>query len=103
MSMIYDTGDRVRIAALFRNQFEQLTDPTEVMVTIKAPSVQSPSENTLTEYRYSLSEVIRGSVGHFYVDVDLNASGVWRFRWTATGDLIAAQEGQLTVRRSHVV
>ena len=72
----------------------ELADPTAVTLKVKNPA------GTTTTYTYALTTVTRDSLGVFSKQVTLDSVGTWRSRWEATGAVIAAQEGALTVRRT---
>jgi len=91
---MYDIGDSLRIQASFYNASTVLTDPTAVSVRIKT------GDRTTTTYVYGVdAEVIKSAVGVYYIDVTVDSSGTWRFRWTGTGAIVQAEEGVFDVRR----
>lgn len=83
----YYVGNLVRISVIFANSVGTAIDPS----VVKA-QVYSPSE-IITTYTYGTDvAVVRDSTGHYHLDVDANAEGVWRYRWYATGTGQAAAE-----------
>lgn len=91
----YDLGDAVRCTALFRNLAGVLFDPTTVSVSVRKP------DGTITTKVYGTdAEVIKTSVGNYYIDVNGNASGNWFYRWFSTGTGQAAAERPFIIRRS---
>lgn len=86
-----DIGDRVRLTASFKDLTEAATDPTAVVCTVRPPSGQ------VTE-----PTVVRVAEGEYIADVDVVESGLWRYRWAGTGDLVAAEEGEFSVIRRRV-
>jgi hypothetical protein len=105
----YDHGDRVRLGnhsgttatAPFTTVGGVATDPTEVVLTVKAP------DGTTTVYRWptpGVGETLlsKEATGRFYADVTLSAAGLWAYRLAGTGAVVATEEGVLHVRRSVV-
>lgn len=82
-----DVGDRVRATGRFTNSAGSLADPTSVACTVRHPngSASSPS-------------VTRGSLGVYLADFSLDGPGHWFYRFTGTGLVVAAGEGQFYVR-----
>lgn len=91
--MTYDIGDQARIAVTFTNIAGTATDPTAISLTVVTPGRASQT------YTYAAAEITRDAVGTYHKDVTLTEHGTWSFRWQATGDLVAAEEGSLFVRR----
>jgi uncharacterized protein YfaS (alpha-2-macroglobulin family) len=87
---IFDVGDEVRLAAVFKNIAGTLIDPAVVNVTITNPA------GTATTYTYPVT-VIKDSTGNYHIDVDANAPGTWTWRWYSTGSGKAAQKGSFRV------
>lgn len=86
---IHDVGDRVRIAVEFRNLDGALADPSTVTVKHQDPSGNETS---------STSSWTKDGTGRYHLDVDIDESGTWYYRWAGTGDLVAAGEGSFIVR-----
>ena len=95
MNTIYDKGDRARVYAEFTDLNGNPVDPTSITVTVKAPN--RDDIDTLAPV-----QVVQTATGRYHFDVDLDAEGTWRFKWTVTGALHAAEEGHLKVRPSYV-
>lgn|SRR5687768_4425453 len=107
----YDDGDRVRLGnhsgnaatAPFTTVGGVATDPTDVALTVKAPG----AAGTTTVYRWptpGTGEVLlsKEDTGRFYADVTLSEPGLWAYRLSGTGAVVATEEGVLHVRRSVV-
>lgn len=86
----FDIGQQIRMRCEFRVD-DVLTDPTTATLT-----VFDPSENT-DNYSLSGATITKLSDGIFYVDIDLDEAGVWYFKWTSTGAVKAAKQGQFEV------
>jgi hypothetical protein len=86
----YDVGDKVRLSITVRDYAAALADPT-LTCTARKP------DGTTT----SLTPV-QSSTGNWYADVTVDQSGHWFYRWTATGAVVAAEEGQFYVRERKV-
>lgn len=102
----YDTGDVVRLGnhstntdtSAFTDALGVATDPTGVTLV-----VDKPDGTTTTTYTYAGSPALsKESTGRYYVDVQLDQSGMWAYRLAGTGTAQAADEGQLHVRKSGV-
>lgn len=91
----YDIGDAVRFNANFKNSAGADTDPTVVVFKVK-----DPSGNAAT-YTYggtgSNTLAVKDNTGDYHVDVTLDESGIWHYRWSGTGVLDAAEEAKLRV------
>lgn len=70
------------------------TSPTDatVVLTVKAPygTTSTPS-------------VIHDGTGQYRATVEMTAAGTWTYRWSATGEVLAADEGRIIVRESGVL
>lgn len=84
-------GDKEALTATFRDEADNLVDPTTV--TLK---VLDPSGNTDT-YTYSGGTITRDSLGVFSRDLDLDEAGEWRYDWISTGTGAGAEPGQIVV------
>lgn len=86
----FDVGDQVRLIGSFKDITNTLTDPTVVTVRVKTPSgiVTTPAAT-------------QASAGIYHVDVTLDESGTWWYRFEGTGAVVAAEENAFNVRDSH--
>lgn len=92
----YDYGDKVRCTVTFTDADGVVHDPTAVFF-----SFFSPSDDEATTYEYSQdAQLVRVSTGVYYVDLDCDEAGPWRFRFYATGTGQAAGESYFTVKES---
>lgn len=86
----YDKGDQVRLIGTFKDITGSVTDPTVVTVRVKNPlgTVTTPAAT-------------QESPGVYHVDVTLDESGTWWYRFEGTGAVVAAEETAFNVRDSH--
>jgi uncharacterized protein YfaS (alpha-2-macroglobulin family) len=92
MSVNYDKGDLVRIAAVFRNSAGALIDPTVVLFKFTTPALVT------TTYTYPAdAQLVKDSTGNYHVDLDANANGRWLVRFYSTGTGQAAAEDEFFV------
>jgi hypothetical protein len=69
------------------------SDAGAVTVEIISPS------NVVTSFTWpGDDEVVREKEGVFYFDLTVDAAGVWKYRWSTVGNVIAATRGQFVVR-----
>jgi hypothetical protein len=94
----YDVGDAVRCVAVFRNAAGVAADPTGVRF-----SYRKPDGTIVTKIYGTDAEVVKTSVGNYYVDIDANAAGRWFYRWFSNGTGQAAAEHVFIVNVSHFV
>jgi len=93
MNNVYDNGDVVRVFGTFTSTGGTPVNPTAVRAKYRPPG------STLVTLTYGAStRVVRSSTGNYYVDIEANARGVWRYRWDSSGVGKAAQEGQFIVK-----
>jgi uncharacterized protein YfaS (alpha-2-macroglobulin family) len=91
----YSKGDLIRCSATFTTSDGTATNPTAVRCQVRTPA------GTTTEYVYGTdAELVRASTGNYYVDVDANAVGTWRYRFYSTGTGQAADEEAFRVKDS---
>lgn len=94
MAGTYDKGDRPRCKAEFKLN-STLTDPSSITFKYKKP------DGVSTSLVYGVdSDLKRESTGIYYVDLDINLSGQWFYRFEGTGTVQAASESKFTVRTS---
>lgn len=112
LCVTYPFGSTVRISAVFTRpptdeEIEaetaadaddwQLTDPTTVIAKTKAPSGNVDTYDYLGS---PLGELVRGSLGLYYVDLAPAESGTWYYRFEATGEGAAAGDASFKVAES---
>jgi len=68
-----------------------LTDPTTVTCKVKDPT------GNITTYTNQISHP---STGTYSINIFLNISGTWYYRWEGTGAATVAAENQLRVKTS---
>jgi uncharacterized protein YfaS (alpha-2-macroglobulin family) len=89
----YDKGDRPIIFADFKKASGEASNATVTLKLINPDGTQS-----------TRTAVQVGAVGHYEYELALTGadaiSGVWEYRFQATGALEAAEEGKFSVRKS---
>lgn len=90
----YDIGDLARVTAVFTDgETGDAIDPDVVKLAYR------PKDGELVTLTYGTdSEIVKDSVGHYHADIDIDSSGIWRYRWYSTGDGQAAEESSFFVR-----
>ena len=103
MATVHDVGDTLRAYGSFRvatftvtagvpSATYALADPSTVTLLVETPA------GVQTTYTYAGGTVTKDSVGVYYRDVPMTASGQWIFRWTGTGVCVAGVEYTAMVR-----
>lgn len=83
--MSYSVGDLVRISSVWTNAAGSAVDPGTVLATYRNPA------GTATTYTYGVdAELEKDSTGHYHVDINANAAGVWWYKFYSTGSGQAA-------------
>jgi hypothetical protein len=80
-------GNVVRTYATFKDENNDVQDPTHVQVRVKDPS------GTVTTYVYGTNvEVVRQSKGVYYIEIDTSgqAGGTYELVWNSSGSYKAA-------------
>jgi hypothetical protein len=91
----YDIGDLVTVSAEFRDADGALADPTTVVCKIK------DGAGTETSYTYGIDdELVKDEVGLYHLDVSIEISGTFYYRFRGTGAAQAAEEGEFEVDES---
>ena len=76
----YFTGQILRITAEFRDNAEELADPTDLVFGYRV------DQGALTTYTYGVgNDIQRNGVGEYYVDLSLAAGGTYAYQFKATG------------------
>jgi hypothetical protein len=89
----YDVGDTVKVTATFtRTDTGALTDPSTVTCTFLRPDRTTQTASTSSS-----------STGVWDAEVDVDVSGVWRYRFLGTSADVGVEEGAFVVRRQRVV
>jgi hypothetical protein len=98
----YDYGDRVRLGNHSGNTATGAitdvagvaVDPTDITLVTREPSGE------LTTYTHNGTPPLsKETTGRYYVDVTLDAEGLWSYRMAWTGAAVGAEEAQLYVRK----
>lgn len=97
MPNTYDVGDLVRVTGTFTDSDGSAVDPTALKIYYKAPG------GTITEKLYGTdTDVIKDSTGVYHLDIDINASGRWFYRFVGTGSAQAADEYWFNIERLNI-
>lgn len=88
----YDIGTKVRLYGTFKDLDNVLTNPTAVTAKHK-----DPSGNITTVSGGSVTNV---SPGVYYIDLTVDESGTWWYRFEGTGAVVAANEQAFVVEDS---
>jgi hypothetical protein len=87
--MSYHVGDLVRCAGAFTNAGGTAVDPTAVFAQYSNPA------GSVTSLTYGTdAALVKASTGNYYVDINANAAGYWRYRFYSTGTGQAASEAE---------
>ena len=88
-----DIGDAPTLSwALFSDADKTTPIDATVVLTVKAP------DGTTTT-----PSVSHDGTGEYSASVEMTTAGTWRYRWSATGAVKAADEGRIIVRESGVL
>lgn len=93
----YDKGSLVRLDGPFRDfDTGDPVDPADVFISYKNPA------GTITTLQYGVDPAVqRLAPGDYRIEIDVTMSGMWHWRWFATGIGQASDEGQFYVRPSY--
>ena len=96
MANTYAKGQKVRLSATFRDDADDLGDPTAVVA-----KVIHIDDKSVTTYTYGVdAELVRDSLGAYHVDYTFSSSGAWAYRFEGTGVLVTADEERINVEAS---
>lgn len=90
---VYDIGDSVRLSVTFTVGTTP-TDPTTITAKVRNAA------GTVTTYTYAAAQITKDSTGVYHLDITVNLSGTWVYRFEGTGTCIAAIEQILYVEPS---
>lgn len=95
MANSYDYGDLVLFTGDFTDADGDYQDPDNVYFQIKTPS------GVTTSYHFGEDEEVNKiSTGRYSIELSVNASGYWKYRWYSTGVGQAAEENSIYVEPS---
>ena len=96
MANTYGIGNGVRVAVKFKLLSSGVfVDPSTVKVLVKNPSLVT------TTYQYTINaELQKSDIGQYFLIVDANAAGDWKYRWEGSGTNEAASEGSFIISPS---
>jgi protocatechuate 3,4-dioxygenase beta subunit len=89
----YTYGERIRGTFTITDFAGDPVDPS----TVKFFHLRPDSSEAL-EWEYSVDpEITQDSAGVYHVDLDTDAEGAWKYRWTGSGNVATAKEGMFYV------
>lgn len=94
----YYIGNIITLTGTFKNGEGAVADPTVVKVTVENPDGEE------TTYIYETDdEVVNVSTGIYTIDIDIDQSGTWYYRWWSTGLIKAARQNLFEVEPGHAI
>lgn len=93
----YSVGTLVRVTGTFTDTDGTAQDPTALTVYYKDPSANITELVYLTD-----TDVVKDATGIYHVDIDIDESGKWFYRFKGTGSAQAADEYWFTVERLNI-
>ena len=94
----YDIGDVARVVGTFQQQDGTFVDPSTVTFTFTKPN------NAPVTYVYGTdAQLVKDAVGKYHVDLAIDTSGMWPYKYAGSGNFASVQFGQLLVSGSLVV
>ncbi len=94
---IYDSGDSIRLSAIFTDTAFVTGDPTTVLFAWRTPA------GTTGTAQYGVgTAIVRQATGVYTFDTAVGQAGSFWYRWQATGTLVAAEEKSFTIRQPRV-
>jgi hypothetical protein len=88
----YDKGDVLRVTGTWTNAAGAAVDPTVVKFSYTTPA----GVTTTLTYGIDIA-VVKSATGVYYVDLDLDTEGTWKYRAYSTGTGKAADESTCIV------
>lgn len=87
MANSYDVGQLVRCYGAFKDANGDNLDPTNVYFKFQDPSANE------TAYTYGTdAALVKDTTGDYHVDIDVDETGTWYYRFYSTGTGQAAAE-----------
>jgi len=97
MPNTYDNGDVVRLSVAFTSGGSAV-DPGTVTFRALKPNGSAVS------YTYGAdAELVKGTVGSYYVDLAADDDGTWYYRFAGAGTYQGAAEDRFLVKRSYIL
>lgn len=88
-------GNTRRVIATFKDLNGDVFDGTTVTVTVQN------GLGVKTVYTYGVDAIIvRDSLGVYHIDLVLNVAGTWGYYWQSSGNVAAAGEGFISVKKA---
>lgn len=89
-----DVGDVLRLFANFTDIDSVALDPGSLQVFVKDP------DGIIAMYAYP-GNIIKTSVGSYYLDINVTKVGTWFYRWESSGQGQCAAERTFSARQSY--
>ena len=95
MDSTFDRGDQALLSVSFATLPDKTAaDPKSITLEVMSPS------GALSKYIYGDdAELLRTSTGQYRLFLTLIESGDWQYRWSGTGELVAAAFGTIRVKK----
>lgn len=93
-------GDLVRCRGTFTDGNGAVVDPSVVKFSFFDPNAGPTTNPTIYTYGTD-SQLVRQSIGIYYVDLSADIEGIYQWRLYSTGSGQAADEGTITVQESN--
>jgi len=91
-------GAVVQVSLSIKNMTNVLADPSAIRFLVKLP------DSSVVTYVYGVAaEFVKDSVGNYHIDLVMNQSGTWVYRWETDSPNGGADEGVVKVNKSNVI
>ena len=89
----YDTGNLVRLSAVFTDSSKAYIDPSAVMVDV------TPPNNPKVVYTYGVdTDLHKEDMGKYHIEIPVEFVGIWKYKWRSTGIGQAASSNSFEVK-----
>src|SRR6266496_4215648 len=88
---LLEVGELVTLEGRYANSSGVATNPTTVTITVTDPA------GTVTTVSSPNAALLNPSVGLWTYDLTVNQTGVWTYRWSGTGAVVAGETSYLVV------
>lgn len=87
-------GSRIKLEVKFYDGNGDLADPTAVQVLYQVDS------GSITTDVYGTDDTVKDGTGQYSLTLTLSTPGLFKWRWEATGAIVAAVQGSFVVDSS---
>lgn len=94
------THQTIRIKARIRNIDGDLVDPQSIRFEIKRPDSDEYTGHTVMGDR---PVIVREELGIYYIDIDLDIPGIWRYSWFTYGYPESSWKGFFEVENARYI